>query len=293
VDRISIPFVPKHQSTPSHSTELEMGIAGWGYSRLSHSEINALRRRLPRWAVEGTSGHFFKYADEQTILAVQALDHAIERYGIDVRKQANFAVIAAPRFVGRAASAVTFQRFLRDGASGVSPHIIPQHSLHSVSGAISVLLGCHGPNVGVGGGPKALDDAFLAAATLFERDAGAGVWLTCTAWDPEPVVDREGNCTNEPQCHAFALAVGSCNMQSRQGTIRLRFPSAAASTHNQSTDKSEAHLGVSEIRVADIVSEMMRTDTRQMPGSLRWHMTWGATVELGLTTQAAYRSLAA
>ena len=195
-------------------------------------------------------------------------------------------------------SAVTFQRFLRDGASGVSPHIIPQHSLHSVSGAMSVLLGCHGPNVGVGGGPKALDDAFLAAATLFERDAGVGVWLTCTAWDPEPVVDHEGNCTNEPQCHAFALAIGSCNMQSRQGTIRLRFPSTAASIHDQSTDHASADpcvadKALAEIRVAEIVSEMMKTDTRQMPGDLRWQMTWGATVELALTPQAAYRSLAA
>jgi len=288
-----MPIVPKHQSTPSRSTELEMGIAAWGYSRLSLAEINGLRRRLPRWAVEGTSGHFFKYSDEQTILAVQALDHAIERHGIDVRKQENFAVIAAPRFVGRASAAVTFQRFLRDGASGVSPHIIPQHSLHSVSGAISVLLGCHGPNVGVGGGPKALDDAFLAAATLFEQDAGAGVWLTCTAWDPEPVVDRQGNCTNEPLCHAFALAVGSCNMQSRPGTIRLRFPSATALTNDQSTANSVADKAMPEIRVAEIVSEMMRTDSRKMPGNLRWQMSWGATVELDLTTQAAYRSLAA
>lgn len=288
-----MPFVSNPQSTRSDSTELEMGIAGWGYSLLSLAEIAALRRRLPRWAVEGTSGHFFKYADEQTILAVQALDHAIERHGIDVRKQDNFAVIAAPRFVGRASAAVTFQRFLRDGAPGVSPHIIPQHSLHSVSGAISVLLGCHGPNVGVGGGPQAIDDAFLAATTLFDRDANAGVWLTCTAWDPEPIVDLEGNCTNEPRCHAFALAVGSCNMQSRQGTIRLRFPSATASTNNQSTDNSVADKAVPEIRVADIVSEMMRSDTRQMPGNLRWQMTWGATVELSLATQAAYRSLAA
>ena len=84
MDRISIPFAPKHRSTPSHSTELEMAIAGWGYSRLRPAEIAPLRRHLPRWAVEGTSGHFFKYADEQTILAVQALDHAIERHGIEI-----------------------------------------------------------------------------------------------------------------------------------------------------------------------------------------------------------------
>ena len=274
---MNLPTIKIAEPQPNSSRTRELGIQGWGHARCSAAEIAALRKSIPRWAAADTPGHFFKYSDEQTILAVQALDSTMERHGIDVKSLAECAVIAAPQFLGRVQGAHAFGRFLRAGASSISPHLIPQHSLHSVSGAISVLLGCHGPNLGVGGGPHALDDALLTAATLLESGTTPNCLLVCTAWDPEPLPDREGQCTNEPICHAFAVALKQGQAGADWGTIRLQLHESLPQIAVQSPSTN----------VRRIVDEMMLAGQSMLPRDLQWRMSWGAKAELRLTPRAA------
>jgi len=265
------------------SRMLEVGVDGWGYARLAYKDIQGLRKSIPSWAPPDTPNHFFKYSDEQTILAVRAVDSAMQRHGLDAGQHSRWAVVAAPHFLGRVQGANIFRRFLAGGASAVSPHTIPQHSLHSVSGALSVLLATHGPNLGVGGGPHALADALLTATSLFEADEAPGAWLVCTQWDPEPLPDRDGNCTNEPICHAFALALK---------------PAAAAATSGRlmlyTSERSPVAVpDASDASVAQIVDQLALLDQVPTPRAFEWRMPWGATAILLVHPVAAQLPLAA
>ena len=101
-------------------------------------------------------------------------------------------VVAASRFLGRANLARALQSFLAEGVWGTSPHLIPHFALHSASGTISLGLGLHGPNLGVGGGLHAAAEGFLAALTWLSSGNVPGVWLVLSGWSPELVPDRTG-----------------------------------------------------------------------------------------------------
>ena len=64
--------------------------------------------------------------------------------------------------------------FVAEGVWGTSPHLIPHFALHSPSGTISLALGLHGPNLGVGGGLHAAAEGFLAALTWLAAGRRAG-----------------------------------------------------------------------------------------------------------------------
>lgn len=116
---------------PSYSAAID----AWGTVRLALPEIPPLRKRLPAWVPESIAGHFLKYTDEQTVAAVAAVDRAIQSYEIDLSQRREWPIIAAPRFLGRVAGPNVIRGYERGGPQSVSPHIIPQNSLHSISGA--------------------------------------------------------------------------------------------------------------------------------------------------------------
>ncbi len=253
---------------PAHM--IEIGVDGWGYARLTFDEAQGLRKTIPRWAAADTAHHFFKHSDEQTILAVQALDNAIERHQLTTDFH-DWAVISAPQFLGRLAGAATYHKFLKEGTHGVSLHTIPQHSLHSVAGAISVLLGCHGPNLGVGGGPRTISDAILTALTIFDQRQSSGVWLICTGWNFEPLPGRDGKCATQAVCYAFALALTPASTTARCGSLRMQWDGVGLHP-----------LSTSTISVAQIVEQLVRLDSLQLPCDLLWPLEWGATALLRL-----------
>ncbi len=82
--------------------------------------------------------------------------------------------------------------FKAEGVWGTSPHLIPHFALHSPSGTISLALGLHGPNLGVGGGLHAAAEGFLAAMTWLSAGVVPGVWLVLSGWSPELIPDRRG-----------------------------------------------------------------------------------------------------
>jgi hypothetical protein len=116
-------------------------------------------------------------------------------------------VVAAPCQAGRITTARSLAELRVGGAVTVSPHIVPQCSLHSVAGAVSVALGMHGPHLGVGGGPDALAEGLLAAATLLNHGDPEcpAAWLVATEWDEEPALDPAGQPQGDPVCRALAV----------------------------------------------------------------------------------------
>jgi hypothetical protein len=169
---------------------------------------------LPQWrrqpgpvVGEPLPSGFLKHADEQTVAGLAAVYQAIHDHGLPADGFRDWGVLAAPRFLGRPAMALALQRFAAEGAWGVSPHLIPHRSLHSVSGTVSQALKVHGPNFGVGGGPGSEAEALLGAAALLERRRLPGVWVVLTRLDPEQPLDPEGRPAAGTTCLALALAL--------------------------------------------------------------------------------------
>ena len=168
----------------------------------------AERRRQP--VVVGAQqwpASFLKHAEDQTVLALAAVACAIEQAGWHDRSFADWGVIAAPSWFGRVSIAQSIQRFQKDGAWGVSPHLIPQQSLHGMSGAISQALKIHGPNFGVSGGPNPAPDAFLVAAALMADGVLPGLWVVLTAHEAEWIPAADDRAVLPPACRAVALAL--------------------------------------------------------------------------------------
>ena len=175
--------------------------------RAAADMLPALRRRPGSDRDEPLPAALLKHADDQTVVGLAALARASRRDGSDVGRFAGWGIVAAPRFLGRAALALSLERFLAEGAWGVSPHIVPHDALHAASGTISQVLKIHGPNLGVGGGPGGQSEGLLAALTLLEDGHLPGVWLVLSGWTPELVIGREGHANSAGECQALALAL--------------------------------------------------------------------------------------
>src|SRR4051812_34230702 len=160
---------------PVSDSEPALALRGFGTARADLPAIAALRKSLPAWAPSDTPGHFLKHADEQTVLAVAALDQAIQSSGRPVSDYSQWAIVAAPRFIGRMAGGATLNRYSRGGGPAISPHLIPQHSLHSISGALSILLSSRQPNFGIGGTGNSLVEGLLTSLA-FPGSPPEGIW---------------------------------------------------------------------------------------------------------------------
>jgi hypothetical protein len=167
-------------------------IAGFGALWVTPDMLPGLRQKPGPPFGEPLSISLLKHADEQTIAALAAVYQAIHNHGLHDACFADWGILAAPRFLGRCSLAVALHRFKMEGAWGISPHLIPHHSLHSVSGTVSQALRIHGPNFGVSGGPSAADEALLCATSLLAGDRIPGVWLVMTGFDPEPIPEEPG-----------------------------------------------------------------------------------------------------
>jgi hypothetical protein len=178
------------------------------------------RRPGPTEGREPLPPSFLKHADEQTVAGLAAAFQAIHDHGLRDTDFTEWGVLGAPRFLGRPAMAAALQRFLAEGAWGVSPHMIPHRSLHALSGTVSQAFKIHGPNFGVGGGPGGTAEALLAAAALLAGDRLPGVWLVLTALEPEQVPDNSGHPL--PGSRAVGLALALAPAGAPRGRLALR-----------------------------------------------------------------------
>jgi hypothetical protein len=206
--------------------------------------VTALRTAPIPPGVPALPANFLKHADEQTVVGLLAVFQAIQNHGLTGEDFTDWAVVAAPRFFGRAILAAALRRFALEGAWGVSPHLIPHRSQHSLSGTISQALGIHGPNLGVGGGPSSASEAALVAASFVTKEDIPGLWVVLTAWDPEPTfseaaaTSRNGLPAPAPStCKGVALAVRASEQSDPGMTIRV----CPAGRHGLSNGAANGH----------------------------------------------------
>jgi hypothetical protein len=186
--------------------------------RVSLASLAELRRNPGPIHGEPLPVSLLKHADEQTVAGLSAVYQAIAKAGWHSTCFQDWGVIAAPRFLGRPAMQAALRRFAAEGAWGVSPHLIPHRSLHSVSGTVSQALKIHGPNFGVGGGPNATVEALLAATALLQGKQLPGVWVVLSCLKPELPADEAGLPAPCAQAVGLALALTPIPHSSSCGT---------------------------------------------------------------------------
>jgi hypothetical protein len=162
-----------------------------------------------------------KHLDEQTVAGLAAVCRATRDAGLNPSDLRDWGVLAAPHFFGQSATISALVRFRSEGAWGISPHVIPHHSLHSLSGTVSQVLKIHGPNLGVGGGSGATGEALLAAAAWLGRKRVPGVWVVLTTLELPGEFGPEGQLPPGAACVGLALALVPARADA--AGIRLRF----------------------------------------------------------------------
>jgi hypothetical protein len=213
----------------SASTALACDLAATALIRATPADLPAIRQKPGRVAGEPLPATFLKHSDEQTVVGLSAVLRAIEDHGLMRHDFRDWGVVAVPRFFGRGAFAIALERFRAEGAWGISPHLIPHRTLHSMSGSVSQALKIHGPNFGAGGGPASVIEGLLCATALLAGGTVPGVWLVMTGWQPEVTVNRQGNPTTpDVACQGVALALVPPTPGSR---ARLHLTAAGAAEY--------------------------------------------------------------
>jgi hypothetical protein len=215
VARVNHVIVNRAQGAASRSatqaaTGFEAEAAGHVLCALTRQEIADFRRRpgpLPEgWAPVQPS--VLRQSDDQTITALAALTRLLPVLdNAHHRSLDRWGLLTAGRFVGRSNLVIALNRFRAEGVWGVSPHLIPHYALHSPSGTLSLALGLHGPNLGIGGGLFSGFEGLLTALTWLKGGIVPGVCLVFCGWHPEYVPDPQGEPINECRCLALALAL--------------------------------------------------------------------------------------
>jgi hypothetical protein len=167
----------------------------------SPERLAQLRKNPGPIPFEKIAPSMLRAADEQTIVGLAAVLEATPSLP-QPHDFSAWGVIAAPVHMGRAANHAALQRFREEGAWGISPNVIPQHSLHALSGVISQVLASRGPNFGIGNGPSSAAEAFLLAATMLADPTLPGLWVVLTGHEREMLPPQ-----SPPACIAIALAL--------------------------------------------------------------------------------------
>jgi hypothetical protein len=215
-----------------------------------------------------------KNADEQTVAGVAAVLQAIAVGGLSTVRFTEWGVLAAPRFLGRWMFAHVLQRYATEGAWGVSPHLIPNRSLHSISGAVSLVLKIHGPNFGVGGGPSCLLEVLRTGTAMLHGDRLPGVWVVLTGWDPEPIPNGKGGGPENGHCVGLALALTAARSGWRGARLRLVPATRAAPFIAEPQESARPNL----LNLAGLMQALAAPALRT--ASVVWHLDDGGRFEL-------------
>lgn len=178
------------------------------------SEIGPLRDAPSLAGSPSLPKRFLRYCDEQTVVGMAAVLQAIDRFPEPRPSFTAWGVLSASCQAGRIMGGAAVIATRTQGPQGITPHVVPQCSLHSAASAVSVGLSMHGPHFGIGGGAEAFDEGILSACALLsgmhdrngKSDRSAGVWLVFTAWDHEPTLDPSGRPVTDPTLFGLAIA---------------------------------------------------------------------------------------
>lgn len=202
---MSAQILPAPAGSPDVTSACSLAAVGVVAATLA--ELPALRDQPGGPNGPAVPARFLRHSDEQTVVGLAAVLRAMGSSSLQDTCYDDWGIVSAPVFLGRMGGAGAFTKFHEGGPAAISPHVIAQNSLHSVAGAISICLGMHGPNFGIGGGPDALAEGLTVALGLVDQSSLPGLWLVLTQWSPEPVPDGRGSTQTETTCLGVALAL--------------------------------------------------------------------------------------
>ena len=99
------------QTARISETAVCFDVAGFGALRVPPEKMPALRQQPGPPPREPLSPSLLKHLDEQTVVALAAVFHAIKDHGLGDTPFTDWGILAAPRFLGRANLAVALHRF--------------------------------------------------------------------------------------------------------------------------------------------------------------------------------------
>ncbi len=261
---------PSHNGSPRR-TAVACAVAGLGVVRATPAELPALRQKPGRVGAEPLPASFLKHSDDQTVAGIAAVLRALDAPELDGASFGDWGVVAASRFMGRTALSGALLKFKAEGAWGISPHLIPHRSLHSLSGTVSQALKVHGPNFGSGGGPGGAADALLTAAALLHGGGLPGVWVVLTGWEPEPATDQNAQVIT-PDCVCHAAALGLVARPVGGSRLSLRVVPAATEV------RTNGRGGLTVFGLEALARAL--ADPSGPPTSVVWQLPFGGRVEL-------------
>jgi hypothetical protein len=290
-----------HGSTPNaQATSAACGVASHALVEATLADIPGLRDAPVPEGISALPPRFLRHCDEQTVVGLRAVLTAIAAHPEPRPSFAGYGVVAAACQSGRIATAQSLAMLRTSGGVAVSPHIVPQCSLHSVAGAVSVALGMHGPNIGASGGQQAVSEGLftslsLLAASAVTGESLPGIWLVVSAWTQEPSLDATGkpdlslptDAASGPICRALALALtADAHAVAHTGTCRqltLHMPAAIRIARPSAHDH----------RAADEILEFARALDAGPAASWSHACPWAAEIRLAPHAAVAGGSQAA
>jgi hypothetical protein len=286
-----------HGSTPNaEATSVACGVASYALVEAALVDIPRLRDAPVPEGISALPPRFLRHGDEQTVVGLRAVLAAIAAHPEPRPSFAGYGVVAAACQSGRIATAQSLAMLRTSGGVAVSPHIVPQCSLHSVAGAVSVALGMHGPNIGASGGQHAVSEGLFTSLSLLAADASLpGIWLVVSAWTQEPSLDAAGkhDCSppndarSGPICRALAVAItADAHAVAHTGTCRQLTLHMAAAIR---LARSSAH----DRRAADEILEFARALDAGPAASWSHACPWAAEIRLAPHAAVAGGSQAA
>src|SRR5258708_31830702 len=129
---------------PTPPAVIRCRVAAHAAVRAAPATLAQWRRQPPPLTGQPLPTSLLKHSDDQTVATVAAVHAALVRQSWIGQSFSDWGALAAPNFFGRRGVGHSAQRYVQEGAWGVSPHVIPHQSLHAVSGTISQLLKMHG-----------------------------------------------------------------------------------------------------------------------------------------------------
>ena len=287
-----------HARTPTaEAATAACGVAAHALVEAGLTEIAALRDAPVPAGGPSLPPRFLRHADEQTVVGLRAVLEAIAATPEPRPSFADYGVVGAPCHAGSIATAQSLAQFRTAGGVAVSPHVVPQCSLHSLAGAVSVSLGMHGPNVGSSGGRHAVSEGLFTALSLLAAAPAAdgslpGVWLVISGWTAEPGLDAAGRPAGSPAivaedrgrneappvCRAVAVALTPAAGPGGGRRIELHMPATLRVAHPTAADPCPAERAGAAAEILAFARGLAAGDAAEWSHAC----PWGGTLRLSV-----------
>jgi hypothetical protein len=262
----------KPATAPTVRQSIDADVLGWGAVRAWPEQLAEWRKRPTPMPPDAFSPSIIRHSDDQVIASLWAVCDAVASMGAASGAFSEWGVVAAPRMMGRVGNVSAFERYRQEGPWGISPHMIPNQSLHAVSGTISQILKAHGPNFGVGNGPRSSTEGWLTAATLLSEGFLPGLWLVIVGHATEYLPVPDGTA-NRVECEAVALALAPAARQ-HEG-LHLRICPEDFFKRGEAYEPFLASMP--DFSLSRLVDELRRSDAA--PGGM-WRLPGAGWIEI-------------